>query len=88
MRQTSCLRWPATNEITTMKSSLLTAVPRTLLGLIFLVGAIAVIVLFHALLNPGGILLVLTFVATGGLLAYQCRSNLLSLAQFPAKCDA
>jgi hypothetical protein len=58
------------------------------LGLALLSPIIAVIVLFHLVLNPGGIPLALILVALGSVLAYQYRGNLLSLAQSPAKRDA
>jgi len=55
------------------------------LGLALLSPIITVIVLFHLVLNPGGIPLALILVVTSGLLAIQYRSDLLSLAQSPAR---
>jgi hypothetical protein len=58
------------------------------LGLALLSPIMTVIVLFHLILNPGGIPLALILVATGGFLAHQYRNNLMSLAQPPTKRDA
>ena len=55
------------------------------LGLALLLPIMTVIVLFHFVLNPGGIPLALILAAAGVLLAFRYRSNLMSLAQSPAK---
>ena len=55
------------------------------LGLALLLPIMTVIVLFHFVLNPGGIPLALILACAGALLAFHYRSNLMSLAQSPAK---
>lgn len=57
-------------------------------GLALLSPIMTVIVFFHFILNPGGIPLALILVVTGGMLVYQYRSQLLSLANSRSKSDA
>jgi putative oxidoreductase len=80
--------WPLMKTVELMGALLLLTNKAPALGLVLLSPIIAVIVLFHLLLNPGGTPLALILVATGGLLAYQYRSNLNYLAQSTAKRDA
>jgi hypothetical protein len=80
--------WPLMKTVEMIGALCLLTNKAPVLGLALLLPIITVIVLFHLVLNPGGIPLASILVATGGLLAYQYRSDLISLAQSPAKRDA
>lgn len=77
--------WPLMKTVETIGALCLLTNKAPALGLALLLPIMTVIVLFHFVLNPGGIPLALILAATGGLLAFQYRSNLMSLAQSPAK---
>jgi uncharacterized membrane protein YphA (DoxX/SURF4 family) len=80
--------WPLMKTVELIGALCLLTNKAPALGLALLSPIMTVIVLFHLILNPGGIPLALILVATGGLLAYQYRNNLMSLAQPPTKRDA
>ena len=80
--------WPLMKTVEMVGSLCLLTNKVPVLGLALLSPIITVIVLFHLVLNPGGIPVALILVAASGSLAYQYRSNLISLAQSPAKRDA
>ena len=77
--------WPLMKTVEMIGALCLLTNKAPALGLALLSPIITVIVLFHLVLNPGGIPLALNLVVTSGLLAIQYRSNLLSLAQAPAR---
>jgi uncharacterized membrane protein YphA (DoxX/SURF4 family) len=79
--------WPLMKTVELVGALCLLTNKAPALGLALLSPIIAVIVLFHIVLNPGGIPLALILVVTGGLLAYQYRSTLISLARSPVKPD-
>jgi putative oxidoreductase len=80
--------WPLMKTVEFVGALCLLTNKAPVLGLALLSPIIAVIVLFHFVLNPGGIPLALILVAAGGLLAYQYRGHLISLAHSPVKRDA
>jgi putative oxidoreductase len=80
--------WPLMKTVEFVGALCLLTNKAPVLGLALLLPIMTVIVLFHFVLNPGGIPLALILVATGGMLAYQYRNNLTSLAQAPVKRDA
>jgi putative oxidoreductase len=68
--------WPLTKTVELVGALCLLTNKAPVLGLALLSPIMTVIVLFHFVLNPGGIPLALVLVATGGMLAYQYRGNL------------
>ena len=80
--------WPLMKSVEFVGALCLLTNKAPAFGLALLSPIMAVIVLFHFTLNPGGIPLALILVATGGMLAYQYRGNFVSLAQSPVKRDA
>ena len=80
--------WPLMKSIELVGALFLLTNKAPVLGLALLSPIMTVIVFFHFVLNPGGIPLALILVVTGGMLVYQYRGNLLSLANSPAKRDA
>jgi len=80
--------WPLMKSIEFVGAICLLTNRAPALGLALLSPIMTVVVFFHFTLNPGGIPLALILVITGGMLAYQYRSQLLSLASVPAKRDA
>lgn len=77
--------WPLMKSIELVGALCLLTNRAPVLGLALLFPIMTVIVFFHFALNPGGIPLGLVLVVTGGMLAYQYRKQLLSLANSPAK---
>jgi putative oxidoreductase len=80
--------WPLMKSIELVGALCLLTNRAPVLGLALLSPIMTVIVFFHFTLNPGGIPLALVLVVTGGMLGYQYRNQLLSLANSPAKRDA
>jgi uncharacterized membrane protein YphA (DoxX/SURF4 family) len=80
--------WPLMKSIELVGALCLLTNRAPVLGLALLSPIMTVVVFFHFTLNSGGIPLALVLVVTGGMLAYQYRSQLLSLANAPAKRDA
>lgn len=76
--------WPLMKSVELVGALCLLTNKAPALGLALIAPIMAVIVLFHFILNPGGIPLALVLVATGGLLAWQYRGNLIALARPPA----
>jgi uncharacterized membrane protein YphA (DoxX/SURF4 family) len=77
--------WPLMKSIELIGALCLLTNKAPVLGLALLSPIMTVIVLFHFILNPGGIPLALILVVTGGMLVYQYRGNLISLAKSPIK---
>lgn len=80
--------WPLMKSVELVGALCLLTNKAPVLGLALLSPLMAVIVLFHFVLNPGGIPLALILLAAGGLLAYQYRGALIALAQYPVQRDA
>ena len=80
--------WPLMKTVELVGALCLLTNKAPALGLALLSPIIAVIVLFHLTLNPGGTPLALLLVATGSVLAYQYRRNFASLAMLPGESDA
>lgn len=80
--------WPLMKTVEFVGSLFLLTNKAPALGLALLSPIMTVIVLFHLILNPGGIPLALILVATGSLLGYQYRGNFASLAMPPGEGDA
>jgi uncharacterized membrane protein YphA (DoxX/SURF4 family) len=77
--------WPLMKTVEFVGALCLLTNKAPALGLALLSPIMTVIVLFHLVLNPGGIPLALILMVTGGMLVYQYREQLLSLGNSPAK---
>ena len=77
--------WPLMKTVELIGALCLLTNKAPALGLALLSPIMTVIVLFHFVLNPGGIPLALILVATGGVVAYQYRSSLMALVRPSAR---
>lgn len=80
--------WPLMKSIELVGALCLLTNKAPALGLALLSPLMAVIVLFHFVLNPGGIPLALILLVTGSMLAFQYRQQFACLIQSSAKRDA